>query len=105
MHVKRCFSFSDTNNSVQLVDARGCADNAIISDFKYDKVKGFADATIVSMFKFPESSRVHFQCDIIVCRREEMTHILPITLFMFRDLQAEFVRGELRRTQRRPLVE
>ncbi len=70
MRVKRCFSFSDTNNSVVLVDSRGCSDRAVISDFEYSSDgSGSADATIFSMFKFPESSRVHFQCDVVVCRR------------------------------------
>ena len=68
MRVKRCFSFSDSNNTVQLVDERGCSDKSVISQFKYDKEKGMAEATILSMFKFPESHRVHFQCDILVCR-------------------------------------
>ena len=44
------------------------ADKNVVSDFVYDKDNGRADAKIFSMFKFPESHRVHFQCDIIVCR-------------------------------------
>ena len=68
MKVKRCFSFSDTNNTVQLVDDKGCPDPKIMSEFVYDRENGMAEARIFSMFKFPESSRVHFQCDIIVCR-------------------------------------
>ena len=68
MKVRRCFSFSDTNNTVQLVDDKGCPDPKIMSEFVYDRQKGMAEAKIFSMFKFPESSRVHFQCDIIVCR-------------------------------------
>ena len=68
MKVRRCLSFSDTNNTVQLVDDKGCPDPKIMSEFVYDRQKGMAEAKIFSMFKFPESSRVHFQCDIIVCR-------------------------------------
>ena len=68
MRVRRCFSFSDTNNTVQLVDDKGCPDPKIMSEFVYDRENGMAEAKIFSMFKFPESSRVHFQCDIIVCR-------------------------------------
>ena len=68
MRVKRCFSFSDTNNTVNLVDDRGCPDPNILSDFKYNNVEGAAEATLYSMFKFPESNRVHFQCDILVCK-------------------------------------
>jgi hypothetical protein len=68
MRVKRCFSFSDTNNTVQLVDERGCPDKDIMSPFKYNRISGTAEAQLYSMFKFPESNRVHFQCDILVCR-------------------------------------
>lgn len=39
-----------------------------ISQFKYDEKGGYADATIYSMFRFSDSSEVHFQCDIAVCK-------------------------------------
>ncbi len=84
MKVKRCFSFSDTNNTVQLVDDNGCADPKIVSPFTYDRTKGTAEAKIFSMFKFPESSRVHFQCDIIICRgtyRRISFPIRPMNVF------------------------
>ncbi len=68
MRVKRCFSFSDTNNTVELVDERGCADPNILSDFEYNNIEGAAEAKLYSMFKFPESNRAHFQCDILVCK-------------------------------------
>ena len=67
MRVQRCFSFSDTNNTVALLDERGCPIRRIISDFRYDLAKGTAEATVYSMFKFPDSHRVHIQCDILVC--------------------------------------
>ena len=38
-----------------------------MSAFKYDIPNGKAEAKLYSMFKFPESNRVHFQCDILVC--------------------------------------
>ena len=38
-----------------------------MSAFKYDVANGKAEAKLYSMFKFPESNRVHFQCDILVC--------------------------------------
>ena len=38
-----------------------------MSAFKYDVENGKAEAKLYSMFKFPESNRVHFQCDILVC--------------------------------------
>lgn len=68
MKVKRCFSFSDTNNTVQLVDENGCPEKNIMSPFVYDKEQGRAEAKLYSMFKFPDSNRVHFQCDILVCK-------------------------------------
>ena len=71
MKVKRCFSFSDTNNTVALVDDRGCPDPSIMSPFVYNRIAGVAEAELHSMFKFPESHRVHFQCDILVCKGEE----------------------------------
>ncbi|XP_040571387.1 uncharacterized protein [Lepeophtheirus salmonis] len=67
MLVKRCFSFSDTDNQVLMVDDKGCSNNEIMSEFEYKDNEGEATAYIYSMFKFPESNRVHFQCDILVC--------------------------------------
>ena len=68
MAVRRCFSFSDLNTTVELVDGRGCPDPAIMSQFSYDSLTGTAQARLFSMFKFPESNRVHFQCDIVICK-------------------------------------
>ena len=67
LRVQRCFSFSDTNNTVALLDESGCPIRRIMSHFRYDLAKGTAEATIYSMFKFPDSHRVHIQCDILVC--------------------------------------
>jgi hypothetical protein len=39
-----------------------------LSEFKYNRLQGTAEAKLYSMFKFPESNRVHFQCDIVVCK-------------------------------------
>ena len=44
-----------------------CPERNILSSFVYDKENGTADATLYSMFKFPDSNRVHFQCDILLC--------------------------------------
>ena len=70
MRVRRCFSFSDLNTTVELVDNRGCPDRSIMSQFQYDSKAGTAEASLFSMFKFPESNRVHFQCDIVICKGE-----------------------------------
>ena len=50
------------------LDCCRCPQRNIISPFVYDKSRGMAEAKLFSMFKFPESNRVHFQCDILVCR-------------------------------------
>jgi len=68
MKVKRCFSFSDQNSTVELVDERGCPEPSIMSEFSYDRPTGTAEAKLFSMFKFPDSNRVHFQCDIVICK-------------------------------------
>merc|ERR1712212_297508 len=68
MKVKRCFSFSDQNSTVELVDERGCPEPSIMSELSYDRLSGTAEAKLFSMFKFPDSNRVHFQCDIVICK-------------------------------------
>ena len=70
MKVRRCFSFSDLNTTVELVDQSGCPDQSILSPFSYDARTGTAEARLFSMFRFPESNRVHFQCDIVICKGE-----------------------------------
>ena len=45
-----------------------CPDPNILSPFTYNPLRGTAEATLYSMFKFPESKRAHFQCDIVICR-------------------------------------
>jgi hypothetical protein len=53
---------------VNLVIFRCPVNPRVISQFKYDEKAAVADATLYSMFRFPESSEVHFQCDIAVCK-------------------------------------
>ncbi|XP_066154630.1 uncharacterized protein [Euwallacea fornicatus] len=67
--VKNCFAFNRANTSVILTDDRGCpAKGEAVGQFTYDEAKGVADAPIPSMFKFSESSEVHFQCDVVICK-------------------------------------
>ncbi|CAG9819114.1 unnamed protein product [Phaedon cochleariae] len=67
--VKNCFAFNKLNNTELLVDERGCSVNEnIVGAFVYDDQKGIADAPVRSMFRFPDSSEVHFQCDIGLCK-------------------------------------
>merc|ERR1711953_1267006 len=49
MRVRRCFSFSDLNTTVELVDQRGCPDRSIMSEFQYDGQAGTAEARLFSM--------------------------------------------------------
>ena len=44
-----------------------CPIKDIMSEFRYSRLSGTAEATLYSMFKFHNSNRVHFQCDILVC--------------------------------------
>ncbi|XP_016921888.1 uncharacterized protein LOC108003857 isoform X1 [Apis cerana] len=67
--VKSCFAFNKRNSSVQLIDDKGCPVKAqVMTKFIYDRNTGLADATLFSMFRFSDSTQVHFQCDIAVCR-------------------------------------
>ncbi|XP_053602215.1 uncharacterized protein LOC128670517 isoform X1 [Plodia interpunctella] len=66
IRLKNCFAFNMKNNTVDLLDSRGCP-------LKHETVvtkseSGAAELTISSMFRFPDSSQVNFQCDIGVCR-------------------------------------
>ncbi|XP_065162928.1 uncharacterized protein [Atheta coriaria] len=67
--VKSCFAFNKLNSSVPLIDERGCPVNPnVIKGFTYDDKRSIADAQLQSMFRFPESSEVHFQCDVGLCK-------------------------------------
>lgn len=68
IRVRSCFSFSGQNSTVQLVNEKGCPEKGILSPFKYEPKSGVADATLYSMFKFPNSNKVHFQCDVAICK-------------------------------------
>lgn len=69
IRVKNCFAFNKLNSSVILIDERGCpVKSSVISPFKYDPVTSSAEAELKSMFRFPDSSQLHFQCDIALCR-------------------------------------
>ncbi|XP_025199847.1 uncharacterized protein LOC112597836 [Melanaphis sacchari] len=69
IRVKNCFAFNKRNNSVNLINELGCPSNSkVITPFKYDPKSGYADATLSSMFRFPDSPELYFQCDIEVCR-------------------------------------
>ncbi|XP_049303318.1 uncharacterized protein LOC105224589 isoform X2 [Bactrocera dorsalis] len=68
VRVANCFAFDKKNVTIQLIDERGCPkDDNIISRFVPSADGHSAEATLKSMFKFPEDSEVHLQCDVIQC--------------------------------------
>ncbi|XP_058838249.1 uncharacterized protein LOC131693959 [Topomyia yanbarensis] len=71
IRVKNCFAFNKKNNSITLVDDRGCpvmnSGTYIMTKFITSSNGTTAVATLNSMFRFPEGSEVHFQCDVIQC--------------------------------------
>lgn len=63
--VKSCIAFNKFNSSTPLIDDRGCpVSTDIIGAFTYDDKKGSASAPLRSMFRFPDSSEVHFQVNL-----------------------------------------
>merc|ERR1712200_197886 len=66
--VKRGFAFDNADSSLQLVNDRGCRDQRLISEFRYDDASSTAEADIYSMFRLPHSNRTYFQCDVEICR-------------------------------------
>ncbi|XP_058468041.1 uncharacterized protein LOC131440619 [Malaya genurostris] len=71
IRVKNCIAFNKKNNSISLIDDRGCpvmnSGTHILTRFKTSSNGTSATATLNSMFRFPEGSEVHFQCDILQC--------------------------------------
>ena len=45
-----------------------CPQRNVLSSFNYLVDDGMAEATLFSMFRFPESSTVHHQCDVFLCK-------------------------------------
>lgn len=66
--MKNCFVFTKSNDNVELIDRSGCpAITNLITEFHYND-SSTGEAYIPRMFKFPEESKVHFQCDALLCR-------------------------------------
>ncbi|CAL4061809.1 unnamed protein product [Meganyctiphanes norvegica] len=69
MRVKNCFSHGEPNHTVALTDGQGCPiDDSLLSHFVYNDTAGTAEAVLKHMFKFPDSNRVSFQCDVLICK-------------------------------------
>lgn len=68
IRVHSCFAFNKKNVSIPLIDDRGCPINRdIITTFKNADDGQSATAHLGSMFKFPDGSEVHLQCDVAQC--------------------------------------
>ncbi|XP_020810960.1 uncharacterized protein LOC110186235 isoform X2 [Drosophila serrata] len=68
LRVGNCFAFDKKNRTQKLTDDSGCPyDKNIISRFVPTADGRAAEAVLNSMFKFPEGSEVHLQCDVIQC--------------------------------------
>lgn len=67
--VKNCFSFSTQESRVNLIDDTGCPERqGVITKFAYNQTTGSADAVISSMYRFPDTNQVNFQCDVVICK-------------------------------------
>ncbi|XP_026328389.1 uncharacterized protein LOC113236499 isoform X2 [Hyposmocoma kahamanoa] len=64
--MKNCFAFNMRNNSVELLDNKGCPVKQQSVTVKTEN--GAAELFIASMFRFPDSSQVNFQCEIAICK-------------------------------------
>ncbi|XP_053686828.1 uncharacterized protein LOC128736375 [Sabethes cyaneus] len=71
IRVRNCFAFNKKNNTIALIDDRGCpimnSGTYIMTRFQTTTNGTTAIATLNSMFRFPEGSEVHFQCDVLQC--------------------------------------
>lgn len=65
--VKNCFAFNKKNESMALIDDRGCSVDGMMSRFFISDDGQSATAMISSMFKFSNGSEINFQCDIVTC--------------------------------------
>jgi hypothetical protein len=74
LFLRQCIAFGQLNASeTQLIGADGCSsDRSIMSPFTYtaghrNGSQALLDARIDSMFKLPDSNRLHIQCDAMLC--------------------------------------
>uniref|UniRef100_T1GVX6 ZP domain-containing protein n=1 Tax=Megaselia scalaris TaxID=36166 RepID=T1GVX6_MEGSC len=66
--VKNCVAFDKNDSTIPLINEYGCPYNPdIITPFIHDYETKTSKSTLKSMFKFPEKSEVHLQCDIGQC--------------------------------------
>ncbi|XP_045493253.1 uncharacterized protein LOC123692542 isoform X1 [Colias croceus] len=66
IRMKSCFAFNMRNNTVDLLDKRGCPVKQQSLVTKSDA--NSAELAIASMFRFSDSSQINLQCDIGICK-------------------------------------
>ncbi|XP_041976741.1 uncharacterized protein LOC121731401 isoform X2 [Aricia agestis] len=66
IRMRNCFAFNMRNNTVELLDSRGCPLQQQSVAIKSEN--NAAELAIASMFRFPDSSQVNFQCEIGICK-------------------------------------
>ncbi|XP_047526846.1 uncharacterized protein LOC125064100 isoform X1 [Vanessa atalanta] len=66
IRMRNCFAFNMRNNTVYLLDKRGCPLKEQSVTVKMEN--GAVELAIASMFRFSDSSQVNFQCDIGICK-------------------------------------
>ena len=72
MRVRDCFAFDGDNSSLALTDTKGCPLDNTIEPFVYNDTAGTAEAVIKRMFKFQDSNRVNFQCEVYICAGKDI---------------------------------
>lgn len=66
LRVTNCVAFNKKNGNITLIDERGCpVGREIIT--RFTGTGNMASAQLASMFKFPDGSEVHLQCDVAAC--------------------------------------
>lgn len=66
--VRKCLSFAANVTEVDLIDSQGCPKTSFLSKFQYNKTSKTADSVLYSTFKFPNTHKIHVQCDIVLCK-------------------------------------
>lgn len=61
LFIKNCVIFNANDSDIELLDANGCATILGVQPFKQLE-DNIAEAQITSMFKLPETNRIHLQC-------------------------------------------
>uniref|UniRef100_A0A915PX41 ZP domain-containing protein n=1 Tax=Setaria digitata TaxID=48799 RepID=A0A915PX41_9BILA len=71
MLVRNCYAESDGNFRVPVIDEHGCTlDSYILPNLQYAS-DGLSVKTRATVFKFPDSSKIGFQCDVIICLQDQ----------------------------------